>query len=171
MLLKYDHKRTYVWFVYSIGKVTRNDGAYDYAPHFDRRHNLNLVFSQIMGNDLDWELGARWNLGSGFPTRQNQGFFESLPFLEGIGSDYTSDNGIMGILYTNIDQKTRLPFYHRLDITLKKKFYMGKNSELQAQISITNVYNRENIFYVDRITNQRINQLPLMPTVGLSMTF
>lgn len=171
LLLKYDYKRSYVWFVYSLGKVTRNDGVYDYAPHFDRRHNLNLVASQVMGKNLDWELSARWNLGSGFPTRQNQGFFESLPFIDGITSDYTSDNGLMGILYTDIDQKTRLPYYHRLDITLKKIFYVGENSELQTLISITNVYNRENIFYVDRVTNQRINQLPFMPSVGLSLTF
>ena len=171
LLLKYDYKRTYLWFVYSLGKVTRNDGIYDYAPHFDRRHNLNFVASHILGKDLDWELSARWNLGSGFPTRQTQGFYESLPFIDGIGSDYTSGNGFLGVLYTDIDQKTRLPYYHRLDITVKKKFYVGENSELQAQVSITNVYDRQNIFYIDRITNQRIDQLPFMPSFGLSYKF
>ncbi|MEA3444565.1 MAG: TonB-dependent receptor, partial [Bacteroidota bacterium] len=170
-LMKYDYKRTYLWFVYSLGKVTRNDGVYDYAPHFDRRHNINLVASHKFGQDLDWEFSARLNLGSGFPTRQNQAMFEQLTFVDGIGTDYTTSNGIIGILYTDIDDKEILPTYHRLDITLKKMFYVGENSELQAMISITNVYNRNNIFYIDRITNQRINQLPIMPSFGLSYKF
>ncbi len=171
LLLKYDFKRTYLWFVYSLGKVTRNDGVYDYAPHFDRRHNLNLVASQIFGKDQDWEFSARWNLGSGFPTRQNQLMYEQLTFADGIGTDYTTTNGIIGIVYTDIDNKAVLPAYHRLDVTLKKMFYIGENSELQAMVSITNVYDRNNIFYIDRITHQRIDQLPIMPSFGLSYKF
>jgi hypothetical protein len=34
-----------------------------------------------------------------------------------------------------------------------------------------NVYNRQNIFYIDRLTMQRINQLPFLPTVGLNWRF
>ncbi|MGB0176672.1 MAG: TonB-dependent receptor, partial [Owenweeksia sp.] len=42
-LLKYRDKKLYLWLTYSISKVTRNDGIMEYYPHFDRRHNLNLV--------------------------------------------------------------------------------------------------------------------------------
>ncbi len=94
-----------------------------------------------------------------------------LTVASSVNSAARNTNGIMGILYTDIDKKTRLPYYHRMDITLKKKFYIGENSELQTQVSITNIYNRENIFYVDRVTNERINQLPIMPSIGLSLTF
>jgi hypothetical protein len=170
-LLKYDYKRTYIWFVYSLGKVTRYDGRYNYYPHYDRRHNMNLVASQVFGKDLNWELSARWNLGSGFPARQNQGYYELMPFLEGLSTDVTTTNGELGILYTDIDQKTRLPYYHRLDITLKRTFYLWGDSELQTLISVTNAYNRENIFYYDRITHTRVNQLPVIPSAGLSLTF
>lgn len=170
-LFKYDYKRTFVWLVYSLGKITRNDGVYDYSPHFDRRHNINLVASQIFGKDLNWEISARWNLGSGFPTRQTQGYYEIVPFLNGISTDYTNGNGQLGILYTGIDDKTRLPYYHRLDITIKRTFYFADFSELQAVFSVTNVYNRENIFYQDRVTNKRVNQLPIMPSCGLSLKF
>ena len=33
------------------------------------------------------------------------------------------------------------------------------------------VYNRENIFYFNRVKYERVNQLPLMPSLGLSLTF
>jgi hypothetical protein len=37
--------------------------------------------------------------------------------------------------------------------------------------SATNMYNRENIFYFDRIRNKRVNQLPIMPTIGITLNF
>jgi hypothetical protein len=42
---------------------------------------------------------------------------------------------------------------------------------LEATASVINVYNRKNIFYVDRITNERVDQLPILPAIGLSLTF
>jgi len=36
---------------------------------------------------------------------------------------------------------------------------------------VVNVYNRENVFYVDRITNEVVYQLPIMPSLGISLTF
>ncbi|MDD4644798.1 MAG: TonB-dependent receptor [Bacteroidales bacterium] len=169
-LLKYDYKRVYLWGTYSLGWVTRYDGVINYAPHFDRRHNVNLVAAYTFGKDLTWEIGARWNLGSGFPFTQTQGFYEKIPFHDGINTDYTTVNGELGIVYGPLNQG-RLPYYHRLDINLKKTIATGENSELEASLSITNVYNRENIFYFDRIRYERVNQLPFMPSVGLSWKF
>ncbi len=168
-LLKYDYKRIYLWFVYSLGYVTRYDGIIDYAPHFDRRHNVNLVGSYTFGKDLNWEFSTRWNLGSGFPFTQTQGFYEKIPF-DDLSFDYSSANGELCIIYVPLN-KGRLPYYHRLDITLKRRYELGTNSTLLATVSITNVYNRENIFYFDRVKHERVNQLPFMPSAGLSLSF
>lgn len=171
MVLKYDYQQLYIWAVYSLGKVTRYDGVYLYAPHFDRRHNVNLVVSYSFGEDLDWDINGRWNLGSGFPALLNLGYYELLPFTNSISTDYTSDNGTIGVLYSAIDTKTRLPFYHRLDLTVKKSFAITKQSKLELSLSITNVYNRDNLFYFDRITSERINQLPFLPSFGMAYNF
>ena len=53
----------------------------------------------------------------------------------------------------------------------KKTFTFGKRTKLEAMLSVTNVYNRENIFYFDRINFERVDQLPIMPSAGLSLTF
>ena len=37
--------------------------------------------------------------------------------------------------------------------------------------TVTNVYNRANIFYVDRLTGERANQLPILPSLGLRFDF
>lgn len=168
--LKYDYKRTYIWMVYSLGYVTRYDGYVTYSPHFDRRHNVNLMFSQVFGKNLDWEFSMRWNYGSGFPFTSTQGYYEKIPFGDGINTDYTSGNGELGILYGDLNS-ARLSDYHRLDGTLKKKIYFSNESVLEMIASITNLYNRKNVFYFDRITHERVDQLPFMPSIGLSFTF
>lgn len=170
MVLKYDYKRIYVWFVYSLGYVNRYDGVTTYSPHYDRRHNVNFVASYTFGEDLNWEASARWNLGSGFPFTQTKGFYEKVPVEEGVGIDYLTENGTLGIAYADLNMG-RLPYYHRLDANLKYRASIGENSNLEAMFSITNVYNRENIFYFDRIKHDRVNQLPFMPSIGINITF
>ncbi|OFY47966.1 MAG: hypothetical protein A2X22_14350 [Bacteroidetes bacterium GWF2_49_14] len=169
-LLKYDYKRIYLWATYSLGWVTRYDGVIKYPPHFDRRHNVNLVGSYTFGKDLTWEFSTRWNLGSGFPFTQTQGFYEKIPFHDGINTDYTRVNGELGIVYGPLNQG-RLPYYHRLDVNLKKLIPTGGDTELEITLSITNVYDRNNIFYFDRIRYERVDQLPFMPSLGLNWTF
>lgn len=170
LVVKYDYKRYYFWAVYSIGIIDRWDGLQSYNPVFDRRHNVNLVGSMTFGKNLNWELNGRWNFGSGFPFTQTQGFYELHTFSDGTGSDYTTDNGDLGIQYGALNAG-RLPSYHRLDLNVKYKQLLTNDLELEANLGVTNAYNRQNIFYFDRITYDQVNQLPIMPSVGISLTF
>ena len=168
--LEYETKRARIWAVYSLSKVERWDGLQAYHPIFDRRHNVNLVGSYTFGKEFQWTVDARWNFGSGFPLTQTTGFYESLTFQGSIGQDYTTQNGELGIRYADLNGG-RLPSYHRFDLSIKRKFILGKNTELDATASVTNVYDRDNIFYVNRVTFDRVNQLPILPSVGLSFKF
>ncbi len=167
---KYDYKQLSLYAVYSLSKVERWDGLQTYFPVFDRRHNVNLVGSINFGKDLLWTADARWNLGSGFPFTQTTGFYELLTFQGAIDQDYTTTNGELGIRYGDLNA-ARLPYYHRFDVSLKRQFVLSEHSILSATVSVTNVYNRNNIFYVNRVTNERVNQLPILPSVGVSLTF
>jgi hypothetical protein len=95
---------------------------------------------------------------------------EMLNFSNGINSDYISQNGTLTTIYGDLNSK-RLPNYHRLDISAKKRFEIGKRSILEINLSVTNVYNRNNLFYWNRITSQRVDQLPIMPSLGITYTF
>jgi hypothetical protein len=172
-LVTYEGKKWYLWAVYSLGRSTRDDGEQTYAPFFDRRHNANFVVARKFSKQL--EVNLRWNYGSGFPFTPIRGYFEQLPFTNPDGSPlidypYPTENGQMGILYGSLNSK-RLPDYHRLDLTAKKAWDIKENQRLEASLAITNVYNRRNIFYYDTPKAQRVNQLPIMPTVLLSYAF
>ena len=171
-LIKYDKSFFSLWTTYSLSYVTRNDGNIVYFTNFDRRHNLNIVSSYTFGKDKNWEFGAKWNLGSGFPFTQIINYYPNNDFSGGINSDYLTDNPSVGIQYDQINGG-RLPYFHRLDLNLKRMFYLGTdgNIKLETAFTITNAYNRQNIFYYDHLSNERENQLPLIPSIGANLTF
>ncbi|HQW47566.1 MAG TPA: hypothetical protein PLZ98_10840, partial [Chitinophagaceae bacterium] len=82
-----------------------------------------------------------------------------------------TQNGNLGIVYADKINGGRLSDYHRMDISMKKKFAISKTSSLEASGSISNVYNQQNIFYIDRVRNTREYQLPIFPSLGLSWNF
>lgn len=167
--VKYEQKGVYLWFVYSLGWVKRNDGKNQYFPHFDRRHNINLVASYAFGKRRSWEINCRWNFGTGFPFSQTQAYYPHYNPSH-INHDYISDNEDVYFLLAGFNQ-SRLPSYHRLDLGAKKKFYLGHRHTLELSISMTNVYNYKNIFYVNRTTNDIVYQLPFLYYFGLTWRF
>lgn len=170
LALKYDRKSIYFWAVYSLAYVNRSNEFEDYVPHYDRRHNVNLVTSYRFGEEYSWEINARWNLGSGFPFTQNQGIYEKINFNDGIYTDILTINGEMAFVYGEYNA-ARLSYYHRLDLSIMKRFHIGESSLLEANVSVTNLYDRDNIFYINRVTGDKINQLPIMPSAGLTLSF
>ena len=178
LTLKFEDKHWYVWAVYALGFVTRqyekaieNEAILtSYAPHFDRRHNVNLIVTYTAGAKRQWEFSGRWNFGSGFPFTPIQGYYEHFSFQDGINFDYTTTNGEMGVLYGELNSG-RLPTYHRFDIDIKRKFFFTENINLEVDLSVTNVYNRKNIFYVNMITSENVYQLPILPTLGMTFSF
>lgn len=177
--LKFEDNHWYLWAVYALGFVTREyEKVVDnevqlaqYAPHFDRRHNINVILTYTAGSKRQWEFSGRWNFGSGFPFTQVQGFYEYYSFQDGINFDYTTTNGEIGVLYGGLNEG-RLPTYHRFDIDVKRKFFFSERVNLEVDLSVTNVYNRKNVFYVNIFDpDPPVYQLPILPTLGLTFTF
>lgn len=169
--MKIEWKHAYLWGAYSLGFVNRNDGIQEYPPVFDRRHNLNFVATYQLGKKNEWEFGARWNFGSGFPFTLTQGFYTSFDFDDGVGTDVLTGNPDLGIVYADERNGGRLPYYHRLDLSVKRVFRFSKYSNLEVTASCTNAYDRENIFYFDRVRYTRVDQLPIMPALSLTYQF
>ena len=188
---KFEKDQFYLYAAYSLGYVKRSDGLQDYYASFDRRHNLNLVGSYKfrigkMSDKIEekdrrymtqhpFEVALRWNLGSGFPFTKTQGFYTLASFQDGINTNYVQDNNNpdtdLGIVYADQINTGRLPYYHRLDFSLRYTLDFSKHTKLLLNISITNVYDRPNIFYFDRIRYTRVNQLPILPAFGAILKF
>jgi hypothetical protein len=168
--LCYDIDWLYLWGTYSLGWVHRTDEVRTYSPHYDRRHTVNLLATVRLGESHQWEISGRWSYGSGFPYTQTQGMYENLSFSDGISTNYLQTNGNYGIAYAEL-YGGRLPNYHRFDLSFKRRFSIGKRSILDLNASVTNLYNRNNIFYFDRLTYTRVDQLPILWSAGATFNF
>ncbi len=168
-LLKYSNPRLFVWLAYSYSFSKREDEIKEYYPIFDRRNNLNLVVNYQLDKKKTFSISFKWNFATGYPFTQLRGFYEELIFENGTHTNIPKENGAIGLYYDDYNE-SRLPTYHRLDASINKTFKI-KTSKIKLNFNITNIYNRENIFYYNRITNERVNQLPFLYSFGINYSF
>ncbi len=169
---KYEKNNWYVWTAYSIGYVNRKDETQEYPTNFDRRHNLNVVATYTFGKNRSWEIGSRFNYGSGFPFTLTQAFYTKLDFKDGLNTDILKGNpSNIGIIYSAKRNSGRLPVYARFDASIKKSIEFAKNTRMEIIGSITNAADRNNIFYFDRVKYERVDQLPILPSVAMTLHF
>ena len=133
-----------------------------YHPPHDQRHSLNAVASYEWGQ---WQANVRWQYGSGRPYTPPIGFdtwfdLRKLP-------DVRRSIGNPRFLFKR-PYGGRLSAYHRLDASVERQFDLGSTG-LSVKAGAINIYDRHNLFYVDLFNFRRINQLPLVPYLALTL--
>ncbi len=169
--IKFTDKKWYLMANYSLSKVVRNDNLTEFSTNFDRRHNLNLLATYSFGKNKTWEVSGRYNFGSGFPFTLTKGFFPYYNYGNGVNTNVVSGNPDLGIIFSESTNSGRLPNYHRLDISIKKEVNFNKTFRMDITGSVTNTIDRQNIFYFDRINYKRVDQLPIIPSLTLTLHY
>ncbi|MFB6273649.1 MAG: carboxypeptidase regulatory-like domain-containing protein [Salinibacter sp.] len=140
------------------------DPIIEYSPPHDRRHKLGIVTSL----DADWiTANLRWQYGSGLPFTQVYGY-DTMLEIRGLRDDPENVVGLPRALYER-PYRSRLPDYHRLDVSLSRSSDVAPNVRLSAEAGAINAYNRANVFYIDLFTLDRVDQLPLIPYLTLQV--
>ena len=173
--IDYRSERMTLSLIYSIAKTERTfadkyGSENTYSPHFDRRHNVNILGTLVLSRDRSWEVNLRWNFGSGFPFTPSKGYYESITIDDLQINNIMSQNGLLDIYYGTYNA-ARLPAYHRLDAGIKKTFALKGNMRLEAEMNVINLYNHKNVYYVDRANNDVVYQLPFLPGFRISFAF
>ncbi len=134
-----------------------------YAPPHDRRHQVNAL---VAVSQFGFDLNVRWQFGSGLPFNKSMGFdrFILLDSLRNLLEVPGDERVLYERPYTG-----RLPTYHRLDVSLERAFELGGSARLTFQGGLINAYDRPNLFYLDLFTLRRVDQLPLIPTLGIKL--
>lgn len=136
-----------------------------FRPPHDRRHQLSALASIEHGG---FAASVRWQFGSGRPYSRVVGF-DGFVLIDDV-EDVIDTPGSRRVIYARPFDAV-LPTYHRLDVALEQSFTLAPDVVLTAQASLINTYNRPNIFYLDTFTLQRVNQLPLTPSIGLALRY
>lgn len=158
------------WLSYSYGVSHREQEGTRYFPPQDRRHSLNVVGSY---RTRRYVLGAHFAYGSGLPYTSVVGQFNKWRYDPGTGAwSPPGDPAPAG----GARNGTRYPPYHRLDLSVARSYRLGR-AELTPFLQVVNVYNRQNVFtyLFDYASSppqrERIQQLPVVPSVGLQVTW
>ena len=61
-----------------------------------------------------------------------------------------------------------LPDYHRMDVSVSKKTKLW-SMNITIDMNIINLYDRENFFYYDEKTGERVNMLPFLPSIDIKV--
>ncbi|MEP5049483.1 MAG: TonB-dependent receptor plug domain-containing protein, partial [Balneola sp.] len=138
-----------------------------YPPKYDRRNDVNLV--------LSYQLSKRWKSTLSFNYATGQAYTQVL-------GRYTISN----TPWSNADFNTftvgkinasRLPAYHRMDVSFARSGTFFGMGEAEWQFQIINVYSRRNIWFYNfdfdenPVSRSAVPLLPLLPTISYTVNF
>ncbi len=167
------------WIGYTLSRTTRTfdfgTGPITYPYRYDRLHDASVV--------LTYQLSKKWN--ANFVFVYGTGNAITLPFsgiIYNFGIDLTQLQPTFNIIdnynYEKVNS-TRLPAYHRADISFNYKAKAGKKFESFWNFSVYNIYNRANPYFVYAETNLQTNSVkykmvylfPILPSVTYNFKF
>lgn len=144
-----------------------SESARFYPPKYDRRHDMNLV-----GN---YELSSRWKATASFNFATGQAYTKALGRYVQFDLPWTNDQP--NVLTVGKVNASRLPNYHRLDVSFSRsgRFFDLGDSELQLQI--INVYSRRNVWFYNFDFDENpvevdpVRLLPILPSLSYTVNF
>ena len=145
-----------------------------YPPIFDRRLDVDLVLRVPLPAGLRG--GLRWNLGTGLPYTRPLASFVYFSPQHVSGGRLTWQEDEANAMLLGPRNATRYPAYHRLDLSMRRTFTFGWGT-LTPHLDVLNVYNRRNVLFyffdytADTATRSGLSMFPILPTVGLEVTF
>jgi hypothetical protein len=135
-----------------------------FDPPHDRTHQVNAMVQVSRG---PWRASVRWQYGTGLPFTRINGFYDGVRVTPDPAQPHLVEPGEL-LVSRGATLDSRFPAYHRLDLSVERDFrFRVATATLQA--GLMNAYDRANLFEYNYVTGERIDQLPLVPSVGLNI--
>lgn len=172
LMAKKEVKKTTGWIAYTWSKNERQFDKLNFGEWFptryDRRHDASIVLTHKLNDRIDF--GATWVFGTGNAITLSS---HEIDRLENSDDYYWNET----IPYFEHRNNYRMPAYHRLDLGIN--FHKQKKHGMRTwNVSIYNVYNRKNAFYLymDQDVNgqkklKQVSLFPIVPSVSYTYKF
>jgi len=161
------------WISYSYMWTRRRIADEVYHPHYDRRHNANVVLTfphLVWGTDIS----AKWTLGTGLPYSGSVGYYPMYQFRPSDPNWFRRPE--WGFINGPRDA-FRYPLYHRLDLGATRT-WQKPWGEISVFLDIANIYNARNVllYYWDiggdgLPVRHSVGMIPILPTIGVKVRF
>lgn len=147
--------------------VTGGGGARFYPPKYDRRHDLNLV--------LTYSISSRWEGTLSFNYASGQAY--TRPLGRTLAVDFPTSSSELDQLVVGRVNASRLPPYHRLDFSFRRRGSFFGIGEAEWQFQLINAYSRRNTWFFNYnfeenpVERTEVPLLPLLPSVSYTVDF
>ena len=156
------------WLGYSLGVPDRPIRGFNFGrtfyPAYDRRHQVVVVQDRTLARQIHLDLA--FHFGTGQPMTVPVGRYTVTDIT---GRDYD-------VVLAGEMNRSRLPAYHRLDLGMSADFTI-RGLAVSPELQIFNCYNHRNVFLRSYDTTKNpatfkdVTELPLLPTVGVTVRF
>lgn len=163
--LNFTYHRLMLNTAYTLSWAFKEVNGERYSPRYDSRHSVDVNLDYNLG--AGWQFSAIWTYHSGQPFTQLVGYYNKF-YVSDLENDWFNVGSYLPYVILSGRNLSRLPSYHRLDVSLSKTFDLGF-LKMKLDVSAINVYNRANLFYFERDTGKRVNMLPFLPTATLKI--
>ncbi len=159
-------RRKYPGYNTPIGEPGR---AQFYPPKYDRTHDVNLV--------LDYRLSGRWTATASFNYATGQAYTKPLGRTGAFDFPTSSRDHVYDQLIVGRVNASRLPAYHRLDISFSRKGTFFGIGESEWQFQLINAYSRRNIWFYNYdldenpVEREQVQLLPALPVISYTLNF
>ena len=164
LLTIYQPGTLYAKLGYALSWAYRSYEGVRYFPRYDIRHSINVLVGLDLGSG--WQTSATWTLHSGMPFTPIAGYYDRVSFSPW-SPNYDYGNQDPATLWGSRNS-SRLPVYHRLDMSVTKQFHVA-GANATTGLSIINAYDRKNIFYFDRDTGKEVYMLRILPSASVKI--
>ncbi len=138
-----------------------------YPPKYDRRNDINFV--------LTYQLSRRWKLTTAWVYATGQAYTEVLGRYTIVDQPWTNDDP--NIFTVGKVNASRLPDYHRLDISFARSGTFFGQGQAEWQFQIINAYSRRNVWFYsfdfdeNPVERSEVTLLPVIPAISYTVKF
>ncbi len=161
------------WISYTISRSTMEfptiNSGHEFLFQYDKPHILNVVFNYKIKENI--EFGATWVYTSGMPFTFTRTAYESAIDAYSYNIFYY-ENIAYDVEDVENKRNTRMPPYHRLDLSLKAVKSL-KRSDAEIRIGAYDAYNRLNpvFMYAKEEIMYTMSVFPIIPFIQLKIRF
>ncbi len=144
-----------------------NGSGRSYPPKYDRRNDINLVMS--------YQLSKRWKATTSFNYATGQAYTEPLGRYS--LNNPVWDNQNYDTIVSGKINASRLPAYHRVDVSFSRYGTFFGLGDAEWQFQIVNLLSRRNVWFYtydfdeNPIKREAVYLLPLLPTISYTVKF
>ncbi|NBC65048.1 MAG: TonB-dependent receptor, partial [Bacteroidetes bacterium] len=138
-----------------------------YPPKYDRTHDMNISGT--------YELSSRWTATAVFSYATGQAYTEPLGRTKFAHLPW--DNSDRDAFVVGKINASRLPSYHRLDLSFSRKGRFFDLGEAEWQFQVINVYSRRNVWFYnydfeeEPLEKTEVTLLPILPSISYTVNF